>query len=165
MDVATLKADKTYCIAKIKTTNQQPQSAMANEDIRRADEQLKVIENQTKMARPIPVRLQQLQQQEAGLIKERLTVVEEVNAARGRAQNAVTFYESCKQSLADMDLEILSVQAQVSQAALEKADHEATMLGEMAGSILEDLKALAEKCGEGGLADHLRQALTMAATA
>ena len=117
------------------------------------------------MARPIPVRLQQLQQQEAGLIKERIDMALEVNDARGRAQHAVLFYELCKQSLADMDTEIAASQAQVSQAALEKADHEAAKLGERAGAILEDLKVLAEKCSEGGLAYHLRQAITMAATA
>ena len=80
-------------------------------------------------------------------------------------KTAFATYEQCQKDLAKAENDVVDIKAQVAQASTEKADFEAPRLGAKAGDIMTSLVALADKCGDGALGEHLRKAIAVASAA
>ena len=161
---AELKEDEACCKAQIKAASGL-KGPLAAETLRRAEEQLKAIQSQIRMSKPVTIRLKEMQKSEAWFLKQKGIADERHAKCREDVKTALAYCEQAKLQAEQADEDLRSAKDLVAQATMEKADYDASRLGVRAGDILNSLATLAAQCGSGPLGDHLRQAIVVASVA
>lgn len=134
----------------------------AEHQVQIMEEQLKAVQNDVQLTKPISVRLKQLKKAEGDCLKAVEGAQTKVKQSKEAAAAAISKYDQAKEELEQAKVDCATAQDEVAEAALQKADWGATRLGQQASSIVEALNLLEEQCDNDALSALLRGVIALA---
>ena len=159
-----LKQDEAFLRGQVRTAKLF-HGELAEKHLRGLEGQLAGVVNEIKMSRPVNARLKTLRKDELKAKQANVEAEQAVEAKRVAVQKALAEFDEAKVALEDTKLTLATVQDLVAQAALEKADYQASKLGQQVTNLVGAMQAIADQCGDDTITGYLHKAIEAASEA